>query len=667
VIEPGSYAPPPPGPESILLLPSNLELAGYGAGITILNGHDATDLTSIGPVLVNANPISGNENITVRDLEINGGWTNGDATGFAHSRMGVYYSNCTNCRVESTTVRDTLHSCLYSKNGTNVYFDRNTLLRCGNYRGAGGERYPCVYLYANDNLVQENVFVTDNYCDGSGAAALNTRRQSPAAILQNIHFSGNTVRNTRAEETYARRCIVISGIDRGVYTDNSCVNTGSLFYYSEAYYADEIYPAASRNIRVDNLQIIDPYRSHGLEIHGYLEDATFRNIQVSNVDEEHDCMVFTNPLKNVKFEDIELASCGRMGIYETSPVGSGPTEEEGLTFRRVDILGVDGNRLDDIAWPAIKFRGLARNLLLEDFSIVDASGDGIVFGDDLVNSKLKGIDIAEVGGHGISVGPNAIIDSVVFSGNTIDGSGLKGLDLQLDPTQPSQGIEVSGSTFRDFGRDAPGSAAAGRVEISGAATGLTISNNVLEDVGNQGQYGIVHDVWPLPVDTSKLCKNDFTGTFVMDEWYFVAGMVSEFQVDTDADQSVDGCDCAPSDPITYPDAAEVNDGLDNQCPGDHAYGVIDEISGDSGFHNPVDRNEYSWSAQSGAMQYEVARSTTPDFSADCISTYTYDPYFFDSEEPSIGDVYYYLNRPLKLNIGSWGQDSAAVERVFVCD
>jgi len=525
MVEPGSYLPPPPNSQNILQLPSDLELVGFGAGLTILNGFEATDLTSVGAVLANADFSLGNSNVTVRDLEINGGWASGDATGLVHHRMGVYFNKCANCRVESTTVRDTLHTCLYSKNGTGVYFNDNTLLQCGNYSGAGGERYSCVYLFANDGFVQESVYVTDNFCDGSGAEALNTRRESPAAFLRNIHFSGNTVQNTRAEATYARRCIIVKGVDGGFYSDNVCTNTGSFFYYSEAYYSDGTYAAASRDIHVDGLMIIDPVLSNGVEIHGYLEQSTFRNIEVRNLHPERDCLVVNNPLKNVTFDDITLENCGRIGIYESLPRGSGPTVEEGLIFRRIDISTVDGDRLDGIARPAVQFRGPARNLTLDGMTITDVTGDGIVFDSDLSDSTLRNIVITEVGGDGIALGPSAVVDTVDISSNTVDGSGARGINLQLDPAQSSQGLEVSRNTIRDFGRNSPGSSTAVGIEISGAAGVLDLSDNLLEDVGNQGQYGIVHDVSPLPVDTTYLCTNQFSGTLALYERLWTAATV----------------------------------------------------------------------------------------------------------------------------------------------
>ena len=88
------------------------------------------------------------------------------------------------------------------------------------------------------------------------------------------------------------------------------------------------------------------------------------------------------------------------------------------------------------------------------------------------------------------------------------------------------------------------------------------------------------------------------------EVYFV-------QVDCceDADGDGSSCyDCNDHSSTTYPGAPEVNDGIDNQCPGESGSGLVDEISGQSGFNTPGNDTLYSWTAQAGASLYDVARS-----------------------------------------------------------
>jgi hypothetical protein len=134
------------------------------------------------------------------------------------------------------------------------------------------------------------------------------------------------------------------------------------------------------------------------------------------------------------------------------------------------------------------------------------------------------------------------------------------------------------------------------------------------------------------------------------------------QADTDADGFGDACDCVPGDRDIHPGAIELNDGVDNQCPGDPGFGLIDETRTDSGFRNASDANEYVFFGQPGATEYEVVRSTSPDFTNDCVLTTTVEARLVDVAVPPSGTAYYYLNRSLTPNAGSWGAGAGGAER-----
>jgi len=127
-----------------------------------------------------------------------------------------------------------------------------------------------------------------------------------------------------------------------------------------------------------------------------------------------------------------------------------------------------------------------------------------------------------------------------------------------------------------------------------------------------------------------------------------------------------GGDCNDASAWTYPGAPEINDGVDNQCPGDDGHGLEDEISGVCGFFDPTDSNEFSWPAQGGATHYEVARSSDPRFIDDCMLTETMSLSWVVDEPVQPGVCRHYLVRPSQPQVGSWGADSEGVERTTVC-
>ena len=133
---------------------------------------------------------------------------------------------------------------------------------------------------------------------------------------------------------------------------------------------------------------------------------------------------------------------------------------------------------------------------------------------------------------------------------------------------------------------------------------------------------------------------------------------------TDADHDGFGvaCDCDDSMAATYPGAPEVNDGLDNECPGDEGRGLVDELSGVTGFLTSGDRNDYSWKQQTGAASYEVERSDSASFTGSCWNYITSGLHWSDPAIPAAGGVYFYLVHPLTPRAGSWGEGAAGAER-----
>jgi hypothetical protein len=136
--------------------------------------------------------------------------------------------------------------------------------------------------------------------------------------------------------------------------------------------------------------------------------------------------------------------------------------------------------------------------------------------------------------------------------------------------------------------------------------------------------------------------------------------------DGDGDGFCVTSDCDDTNGGVHEDTPEINDGLDNTCPGSPGYGLIDEISGLAGFPDPADPTRFSWPAQNGATAYEVARAESSDFLAGCTTTTRTEPYWIDTEEPGASQLFFYLVRPLTPNPGSWGAGSSLLERTPAC-
>ena len=137
--------------------------------------------------------------------------------------------------------------------------------------------------------------------------------------------------------------------------------------------------------------------------------------------------------------------------------------------------------------------------------------------------------------------------------------------------------------------------------------------------------------------------------------------------DGDGDGRCAGIDCNDANPQVGNGLPEINDWTDQECPGDQGYGVIDEISGTSGFAAPS-KTVFSWPAQSGATQYQAVRSTSRTFTTGCVSSLTATPSWTPPapDNPPAGTAYYFLDRSMLPRKGSFGQRSNGAERAVVC-
>jgi len=139
--------------------------------------------------------------------------------------------------------------------------------------------------------------------------------------------------------------------------------------------------------------------------------------------------------------------------------------------------------------------------------------------------------------------------------------------------------------------------------------------------------------------------------------------VDESDLDADGISACAG-DCNDADPATYPDAPEIHDAMDNQCAGDEGFGLVDEVSGTTGFTSPTG---LCWPAQAGGTRYEVLRSSRRDLSVGCVWQSVSGPCWSDTIAPAGGGRFHYLVRAIAPGIGSWGANSAGSERDGDCD
>jgi hypothetical protein len=131
-----------------------------------------------------------------------------------------------------------------------------------------------------------------------------------------------------------------------------------------------------------------------------------------------------------------------------------------------------------------------------------------------------------------------------------------------------------------------------------------------------------------------------------------AGCASDC-TNADGDSFCVTTDCDDANPSTYPSAPEANDGADNQCPGDHGHGVVDEISGLVELEHGAGVALVCWPSQAGATSYEVQRCEDAAMTAGCTLAGTASTCVEDSGNPVTGEIHHYRVRSTAPYTGSW--------------
>ncbi len=136
-------------------------------------------------------------------------------------------------------------------------------------------------------------------------------------------------------------------------------------------------------------------------------------------------------------------------------------------------------------------------------------------------------------------------------------------------------------------------------------------------------------------------------------------------VDADGDGHCPPGDCQDNSAAVANGLAEINDCIDQQCPGDYGHGMFDEVSGKAGFLTS-NKNRFGWPAQASALSYRAVRSSSRTFPTGCASITTANAFWDDPTTPTPNEVLYYLVRSLTTCKGSYGPKSPHVERGAIC-
>jgi hypothetical protein len=432
---------------SIVELPSDIDVFGQGPA-TRLSGFVGTDVTSQPAVIGNADRVGGNTRIVIHDLAIDGGWRGGNAEGFGHTRIGVFFDSCNGCRARNLLVTDTLHACLYTSNSVGVEFLDSKLERCGNYTGLGAA-FPCVYIYARDGRLTSDVRVAGIDCDGSGASAFNTRRASVNSRVEYVVFEHNVARNTRHDEVgRPKPCIGVNGALGAGYFDNTCIATGGFAsVYAEGFYSeDTASPASSAHVVVDGLELYESTSGRApVRLERGAEFFHLRNITVHG--SAGNCVEIAYPARHITLEGGFFEDCAWNGIATTGTPGSA----QDVTVRSTTIDGAGGDGMAFVLDPQVPSSDVVvTGNYVRDFGRASSGFRGIALSGNVANAIVSNNVLDEPAPHaavGLSQETPLSSPAIVCT-NVCSGALAPESCLQVEG-DPSYGIDADGDGALD--------------------------------------------------------------------------------------------------------------------------------------------------------------------------------------------------------------------------
>jgi hypothetical protein len=593
-IETGVFLPPaaPTGLHALVELPSDIVLQCAGPGLTVLRGLPSTVKNLNFSVLSNDDHVSGNQNITISNCQIDGAMPDAydSRTWTAHGRMGVNLNHVTNATVVGNFVHHTHHTCLYTKNSTGIRFESNTLQDCGGYGDFNSlTRKPAIYLFAVAGGITQDVVATGNLILRSGGNALNTRRDNAIDTVRDVEFIDNVVDNTPAP--FARRppekCVSIRGTDGILLKGNECLHTASIYvsgspvYYSDAGGNVE----ANRNVTIEDLTMTDLESDRGILIGERVEGLVLRRVTISRTPADRPCISWTTPLRGLLLQDVVVSDCGGAGLLQTG-TGSGATVAERVRLERVTVDGADVVATADTLYgTGIELQGVNDGLSLVDVTVRRVSLHGIRLGGStlpLTRSWLErvqvdglpsgyrgrftaqGLPACDAGSDGDwSVVTNALSGTSCAGGGSSENRCrcTSGAWVDLTNEASRYGIDISsgashGNTFRNLSLD--NVADSWGLRLGGAQQDIQVASVTATDHGQTAtlrQRGavIVEPGASNVIVTSARCNGTAAGSPC------VSGLA-----DSDGDGVGDGADNCPYTPNATQQDSD-GDGIGNAC------------------------------------------------------------------------------------------------------
>lgn len=414
-IMPGNYAAPadpevdyPAAGDSgepafgLIDLPSNMTLTCITPRACKLNNATVGDSGQDYAVISNEDHTTGNTDIVIEGLEIDGAEGDDAYSGTSLSvnqRMGIFLRGTTGSRVENNFVHDTHHTCIYTSNSTSDTILNNRVDDCGGAEQTSGTTIaqPGIYLFATGSHSTSGTRVIGNRISKAKGNGINTRVNAATDSIVDIEIANNYLSDGVSGQGYA---ISIRGVDGADIRGNTSLRYGGgLTTYASAsvYYSSGAtnFFESSRRLNVHGNTFKDSNhattQNAGIYVGPYLEDSQFvGNIVDGTTTVNTHCLVVKGPERRVRFDGFKLSRCAGYGLTDA---GTGSIAgDQAWVFTDLSIEGTDWiGKTTGGRFPGIFFQLAHDSLVIREARIAGATDAEIQFGQSMTNGVFENI------------------------------------------------------------------------------------------------------------------------------------------------------------------------------------------------------------------------------------------------------------------------------------
>jgi hypothetical protein len=400
---------------ALVQITSNTQVTCLAKGLCRIVGMPAAGASANWAVVSNADIIGGNTNVTVSNVEIDGG--EGDVAYdptliTATSRAGLIFEFCTDCEVRDSWIHDTHHACAYIRNWTRNAVIDNKLEDCGGWSQTGTTlSQPALYGFVN-GFNSVGFLARGNEILNATASGINTRINeivnSPTGTIVDFDLIDNDIHDLIASGAPA---ISLRGVNGGNVKGNNSRDSLGLVLTSGVpgsgqscapdCYLSNGNPFANKNLQIDDnhfSQLLSTTTQQGgINIGAYQDDIVLNGNKVTGTNTASSVnthgVIVESPQRRFHINGLTVTEMFGRGFYQSGASGS-RAGTEGWLLENITVDGVDwASKVSGARVAGMYFEGDNDNLTMRNIFLRAATDPELQFVESLTNSVIESLTV----------------------------------------------------------------------------------------------------------------------------------------------------------------------------------------------------------------------------------------------------------------------------------